>query len=226
MPDLSCAAIVVVALMIIFAICAWIEKRAYRSEALVQGIVVNVLTDYADAGEAIDAMRELDLRMLRILAHLRRKYMIGAADEELAGRREALSGPGAEDKRRIVENVVRRFNYEELYENRPPPDGIDTAYSLMKGAKIKVCLRDRDRQRQFIDPNLIVFVMIHELAHIGAYDVWGHPPRFWRIFKFLLREAVESGAYKPVDFGRHGPANYCGLTLASNPLFDPLIENI
>ena len=53
-----------------------------------------------------------------------------------------------------------------------------TSYSLNKGEKIALCIRKKGEAKEFIEDNTIMFVAIHELAHIMTESV-GHEPEFW-----------------------------------------------
>ena len=63
-----------------------------------------------------------------------------------------------------------------------------------------------------------MFVAIHEMGHIATKEV-GHTETFWKNFKFLLKESVNIGIYKPVNYGEK-PVSYCSMELNDNPLFD------
>jgi hypothetical protein len=55
---------------------------------------------------------------------------------------------------------------------------------------------------------------VHELAHIMTTEI-GHTPLFWSNFRFLLREAVDIGLYKKVDYFKE-PSDYCGIKINSS----------
>lgn len=74
-------------------------------------------------------------------------------------------------------------------------------YSVNKGEAIALCTRHGIT-------NDVVFVMIHELAHIYTHE-WGHTDRYWSNFAFLLREAGEQGIWKRVDYAE-APSEVCG----------------
>lgn len=110
--------------------------------------------------------------------------------------------------------IVRNFNSEALSE------GTDntkyTSYSVNKGEKIVFCLRARDGTKKLEDLNMMMFVAIHELGHIGTEEL-GHTPTFWKNFKWLLEHAVDIGIYKKYDFAEK-PKEYCGMMVKSNVL--------
>ena len=69
-----------------------------------------------------------------------------------------------------------------------------------------------------IDENTLTFVAIHELGHVMTESI-GHKKEFWENFKFLLKNAVTMGLYKPVDYKKK-PKDYCGMTITDNPYYD------
>ena len=92
-----------------------------------------------------------------------------------------------------------------------------TSYSVNKGEKIVFCLRSKKTQK-FEDFNILMFVALHELTHIGTSEI-GHTPQYWKNFKFILENAVNQGIYNAVDYKKE-PHNYCGMTITDNPYYD------
>lgn len=93
-----------------------------------------------------------------------------------------------------------------------------TSYSVNKGEKIVFCLRSRDENEDLVDPNVLMFVALHELAHVMTKSI-GHTKEFWDNFRFLLKESIKAGVYKKQDF-RRNPVKYCGTDITDSPLFD------
>ena len=89
------------------------------------------------------------------------------------------------------------------------------AYSLNKGEELSICIRDKDTE-EFMDNNIIMFVAIHEIAHIMNEET-GHTPAFWDNMKFLLQEAISLGIYKYTDYSAQ-PVMYCGMEINATPL--------
>lgn len=72
--------------------------------------------------------------------------------------------------------------------------------------QIRVCLDDDP------DVDALVFIVLHELAHVGCGSV-GHTPEFWKTFHLLLGVAEKEGVY--VD---HDPnAVVCGKRVGERP---------
>lgn len=166
-----------------------------------------VAARYGNSEDAARLLDRLNADMLQLLAFLKKKYV---PDED-----PAIS---PDDRKNVVVSMLRNYNTERIFEH-DPCSGADTSYTINKGEQTYVCVRDRDAPQNIIDYNTILFVMLHELSHIGAYDVQQHPERFWIIFKFILGEAVAAGIYQPVNYA-NAPVKYCGMNVSYNPLFD------
>lgn len=91
-----------------------------------------------------------------------------------------------------------------------------TSYSVNKGEKIVFCIRQKDENETFVDMNTIMFVSIHELAHVMSKSV-GHTEEFWKNFKLLLEESITLGVYKKENYSNN-PKAYCGITVTDSPL--------
>jgi predicted metal-dependent hydrolase len=93
-----------------------------------------------------------------------------------------------------------------------------TSYSVNKGEKIVFCLRSRDENEDLVDQNVLMFVALHELAHVMSKSI-GHTKEFWDNFRFLLKESIKAGVYQKQDF-RRNPVKYCGTDITDSPLYD------
>lgn len=115
-----------------------------------------------------------------------------------------------------VKRFIERFSPHVFVEN--DMSSSDTSYSENKGQKIVVCLRDKTKPPQYplIDQNTIMFVMLHEMAHLMT-DTIGHTQEFWTNFRRILGDAVQLGIYSPVNYASK-PTPYCGMTITDSPL--------
>ena len=119
--------------------------------------------------------------------------------------------------RENVQKLVKNFNPTTIKETLPTSEF--TAYSENKGEKIAFCLnKKKTDNNNLIDSNTLMFVAIHEIAHIRTTSV-GHTEEFWNNFKFLLENAVELKIYTPVDYKKE-PEGYCGMDITDNPYYD------
>ena len=115
-----------------------------------------------------------------------------------------------------VARFVARFQPDVFSEN--DMHSPDTSYSENKGQRIVVCLRDKTKPPQYplVDMNTIMFVMLHEMAHLMTETI-GHTPEFWGNFKRILHDAIKVGIYTPVNYSRQ-PIPYCGMMITDSPL--------
>jgi hypothetical protein len=95
-------------------------------------------------------------------------------------------------------------------------DGEFTSYSINKGEKIVFCLRTREKNKKLHNINTVMYVAIHELAHVACPEEH-HTPLFFKINKFFLQESIKIGIYKYVNYSAQ-PEEYCGLHLNTNVL--------
>lgn len=120
-----------------------------------------------------------------------------------------------DDERTIL--LTTRFHPENITEGNGESNV--TSYSINKGEKIVLCLRNRDDNTKLIDLNTILFVVIHELGHIITHSI-GHTDEFWDNFKWLLDEAINIGIYQYEDYDIN-PVKYCGMTITSTVAENP-----
>jgi len=115
-----------------------------------------------------------------------------------------------------VARFISRFTPDVFVEN--DMSSKDTSYSENKGQKIVVCLRDKTKPPQYplIDKNTVMFVMLHEMAHLMTETV-GHTQEFWSNFKRILGDAVQLGLYAPANYAQH-PVPYCGMMITDSPI--------
>lgn len=107
-----------------------------------------------------------------------------------------------------IKDLVKRTKVINIMEK--PADEQYTSYTVNKGEKIVFCLRTQYLDN-IHDMNTLMYVVIHEMGHIGCPE-YGHTPLFKEIFKFFLQQAVDIKIYTPVDY-RSNPQNYCGMTI-------------
>ncbi len=119
-----------------------------------------------------------------------------------------------------VKQMVRNFRSDPSRFMEATPDEEHTSSTINKGESIHMCLRERNGvDESLVDDNVMLFVAIHELAHVCTESV-GHGPDFWNNFGWLLKEAEALGIYKYTDFSAH-PVSYCGVYITDSPRYDP-----
>lgn len=111
--------------------------------------------------------------------------------------------------------LVEKFNPDVLEENDLGAQS--TSYSENKGQKIVVCLRDKTQAPfPLVDKNTVMFVLLHEMAHLMTSSI-GHTPEFWTNFRKLLHDGIECGIYHPENYSKN-PVQYCGMSITESPL--------
>lgn len=89
----------------------------------------------------------------------------------------------------------------------------EAAYSINKGERIGICIRNK--QGKIEDENTMMFVLLHELAHIMSKK-YAHDDEFWNNFAKLLKIAIKCGVYKYVNY-ESNPTTFCGHDITHSP---------
>lgn len=114
--------------------------------------------------------------------------------------------------------IVKNYRPDALSEGSD--DGKYTSYSVNKGERLVFCLRARDGTNRLEDINTMMFVALHELAHLASESI-GHTKEFWQNFKWILNEAINIGIYQDQDY-KAKPKDYCGIKITDSPLHDKI----
>ena len=147
-----------------------------------------------DKQEACDRMAEIHGKLERLIEHYKNDPA-SVADPR-------------------VHVLITRFRPENMCENDLDADS--TSYSENKGDKIVICLRNKTPPYEFVDNNTVMFVILHEMAHLMTTTT-GHTPEFWSNFRRILQDGVKVGIYQEVNYARQ-PTPYCGMTITDSPL--------
>jgi len=113
-----------------------------------------------------------------------------------------------------VERLNVRFKPNNITESTS--NSKYTSYTVNKGSKIIFCIRERDQNNMLVDMNTLIFVALHELAHVMTVSL-GHTKEFWNNFKFLLKFATDNNYYTYHPY-HHTPKKYCGVMITDTPL--------
>jgi predicted metal-dependent hydrolase len=107
-------------------------------------------------------------------------------------------------------------NYRPDNITESSPGNKYTSYSINKGDKIVFCLRSKNGDNKLVDINTMMFVAIHELAHLMTKSI-GHTTEFWDNMRFLLKKGIKIGVYEKHDYNNI-PVDYCGTKITDTPL--------
>jgi hypothetical protein len=117
----------------------------------------------------------------------------------------------------IALDILKNFDAEPIRFSESTPDSNYTSFTLNKGEKIHVCLRQKNATQDLVSVNILTFVTLHELGHIGTREI-GHTPLFWNNFAWILKQAEELGVYEYQDFAEQ-PVSYCGISITDQPKY-------
>jgi len=154
--------------------------------------------DLSDKQQAANLLATLRVKLVKLCDALEKKY------------------PDKPQVKLMVHNF--RSDPERFLE--ATPDSEHTSSTVNKGESIHMCLRQRDgTDESLVDENVMMFVALHEFAHVCTKSV-GHDPEFWNNFGWLLKEAEAMNLYRYTNFAAH-PVNYCGVHITDSPAYDP-----
>ena len=110
-------------------------------------------------------------------------------------------------------------NYKQYIISEAAVDPRYTTYTIDK-RDMHICLRTRDTNEKVYDMNILMYVILHELAHLCNYNkngeaILGHGSEFRDIFKFLVEESIKIGIYNHVNYSAE-PREYCGIMITTS----------
>ena len=173
-----------------------------------------------DAKQAADTLDEMNRRFVRLINYCRgedkfklyKMYVLKKPQIEM----DALEEKEAKQLNVFtadINRLVKNYNSDNLSEN--VPNSAYTSYSENKGQKIVFCLRSKKTDK-LVDINTMMFVGLHELAHLMTHSI-GHKPEFWENFRILLRISIRLQLYKCVNYNIESK-DYCGTKINDSPL--------
>ena len=184
-----------IVIVIILVLCFFLHYESKYSElTYVQSDVDNeqyLVRNREDKVEAANMIATIKKNLIDIVAHLKNNNM---------------SDPK-------VRRLVKKYRPSKISESLPNTNY--TSYSVNKGEKIVFCIRSK-KTHKLVGINTMMFVAIHELAHVMTKSV-GHTEEFWDNMKYLLEHASEIGIYTPIDYAEN-PKIYCGQEINSTPM--------
>lgn len=192
--EIGLAGAVVLVLAMLLAYLIWDTYVTGNTESLKSSIDDEdyIVQTRPDAQKAADLLAQIRGRLETLLEHLQKT---------------------APQDPRVV-RLGKRLDLEAIREG--PVDSKYTSYSVNKGERIVFCLRSKEDPSDLMDINTMMFVALHEMAHV-ATESMGHTPEFWTNFRWLLEEAMMVGIYVRQDFKKK-PVRYCGMDINSSPL--------
>lgn len=177
----------------------YLENKATDVTYINKGGIEFLVRNLDDKEQAAKLLSDICSRLTKLVDHLYKDR----DNKEYSS--EVKSG---------IKRMKKNYNAHAVVESSP--GNKYTSYSINKGEKIVFCLRSKDESQKLVDLNTMMFVAIHELAHLMTKEV-GHTKNFWDNMKFLLVKAIDIDIYKKQDFNSV-PKEYCGTTITDTPL--------
>jgi hypothetical protein len=146
--------------------------------------------------ESANILAEINHRINLLINHIDKKYGKGSEFYINAKMLKSSYHPG----------VISEAAIDKRY----------TTFTINK-QDMHICLRTRNQDDKTYDINLLMYVIIHELAHMAnftanGYPIEGHGKEFKNIFKMLVKDAIEIGVYRYVNYEIE-PKEYCGIII-------------
>jgi hypothetical protein len=197
MEESSLPWIFILGIVVVSYIAMYIKGSKYPV-ALTKSTVDNeyyLVRNLPDKQEACDRLARVRAKILILRTFLQQTYM---------------------DKP-FVKQIIENFDCSSMRFSESTPDAQYTSYSVNKGEKIFMCLRQRNEKEELVNENIILFVALHEMSHVGTASI-GHTPEFWNHFAWVLEQAERVKIYEYTDFSAH-PVEYCGVHITDSPTY-------
>lgn len=195
----------IIILIILVLLIGWILPKIFRSEVSYTKSRVNnkeyLVLNLPDKQAAADILGTVYDRIMLLKTYLRSNI------------------DSYPMYRPYIQQFISKITNVDLYENAA--DGKYTSFTVNKGEEIALCLRSKETGKLH-DINLIMYVTLHELAHVACPEM-EHTVLFKQIFRFFLVVASNNlHIYVPSNY-QIDPHEYCGLTIRENLLAGFLI---
>jgi len=178
---------------------------------LILGIVIVILI-YKFNENKVKEISEFDNRIYQVNEMPNKQdaaNRIAQIRDKLATLQECLNKNYPDDPR--TKRLNERLNLDNIKET--PINSDYTSFSVNKGEELSFCVRDKGDPKKIHELNLLVFVAMHEMAHVVSESI-GHGSEFLENFAWILRQAVKCGVYVKEDFASN-PKMYCGVKVTN-----------
>lgn len=166
-----------------------------------------LVRNVSDKQEAAEMLYDIRKRLLLLVDTIILEMESGKTKDKISDKYYAYVKT---IQKRLPHSVIKESSHNSHY----------TSYTTNKGEEIVFCLRSKYTGKLH-DINNIMYVAIHEIAHVGCPEI-GHTELFHIINKFLLNEGIVKGVYKYVNY-RKNPVEYCGIKL-DNTIIDNSVQ--
>ena len=187
--------IILIILIVLIYIIFKLEKHEVKYVKSRVNNVDYLVRDTSDKQEAADKLGLIEVNMKKFIDYV----YSNRNDEEYIKNKQYIE----QLYNRIKNVVISESSANSSY----------TSYSVNKGEQLVFCLRSK-YDNSLHDLNLLMYVVLHELSHVGCPE-YGHGPLFKKIFAFFAECGIKCNVYKKMDFN-HNPAEYCGLMISDS----------
>jgi len=180
------------------ALATYYTRKALFDMSYVKSTVDDnsyLVRNLPDKLEAANRLAEVRSRIIRLMTHFKQ----------------------SKTDNQIALDILKNFDADPTRFSESTPDSSYTSFTLNKGEKIHVCLRQKNSSQDLVDVNILTFVTLHEVGHIGTREI-GHTPLFWNNFAWILKQAEELGIYEFQNFSEQ-PVPYCGISITDQPKY-------
>ena len=180
------------------ALATYYTRKALFDMSYVKSTVDDnsyLVRNLPDKLEAANRLAEVRSRIIRLMTHFKQ----------------------SKTDNQIALDILKNFDADPTRFSESTPDSSYTSFTLNKGEKIHVCLRQKNNTQDLVDVNILTFVTLHEVGHIGTREI-GHTPLFWNNFAWILKQAEELGIYEFQNFSEQ-PVPYCGISITDQPKY-------
>lgn len=191
-------AIQIIIIIIFFIILTILYKSQEKEVKYVKSNIDGreyLVRDLEDKQKAANMLARLRTNMMKLLDHL-------------VNNRDKLYKDNAAYINQLAEKL------QGVVINESGEDSMYTSYSVNKGEQIVFCLRSKQNKNKIHDLNLVMYVCLHEMAHVACPE-YGHTDLFKKIFAFFTVVAIKLGLYEKINF-KEDPTEYCGLTISES----------
>ena len=226
---------VIVTFVLLTIIYKYFENRSYGVILQKSDVDNNeyLVRNLPDRQQAANTLAKISKRLLKLVNFIRKnssnmdmmynKYVKSQYEKTISSpsdKNDSTYQKLVSDKKKKLSDdlnrLVNNFNPNKISETTP--DAKYTSYSVNKGEKIVMCIRNKKTVNQdIINLNTLMFVALHETAHLMTKSI-GHHPEFWDNFRILINIAIDPkvDVYKEINFNLY-PEPYCGMTINSVP---------
>jgi len=193
-----------IAVVVTIAYVAMYFKSSKYPMSLTQSTIDSeyyLVRNLPDKQDAADRLARVRAKILRLRKHLEQTHM---------------------DKP-FVSQMINNFDCSSSRFSESTPDAQYTSYSVNKGEKIFMCLRQRNEREELVNENIVLFFALHEMSHVGTASI-GHTPEFWNHFAWVLKQAEQLKIYEYTDFAAH-PVEYCGVHITDSPTYKDSVSD-